>query len=275
MTLETAPTRFIEANGIGFSYRELGLKEGTPLVCLQHFTGTMDTWDPAVINALATKRPVIVFNNRGIGGSGGDTPDTVAAMANDAIAFLRALGLTKVHLLGFSLGGMVAQVIAGEEPSLVEKVILAGTAPQGGEQHLMEVLKEAFSDPSVGDPRLPLFFTKSSSSRAAGSLFLQRASVRTMHRDPDSGESIATAQANAIIGWCSIQDPSAHLLRAMTQPALIVCGSDDTMFPDRNSYLMFKQLRNAQLVLYPDAGHGAIFQHHELFVDHADLFLSN
>lgn len=275
MTLETAPTKFIEANGIEFSYRELGLKEGTPLLCLQHFTGTMDTWDPAVIDALAISRPVIVFNNRGVGGSSGDTPDTVIAMARDAIAFIRALGLTKVNLLGFSLGGMIAQVIAAEEPAMVEKIILAGTAPQGGAQHLLEVLKEAFSDPAAGDPRLPLFFTKSPSSRAAGLSFLQRASVRTMNRDPDSGENIAAAQAQAIIGWCSIQDPSAHLLRSIIQPVLVVCGSDDTMFPDTNSYLMFKQLRDAQLVLYPDAGHGAIFQHHDLFVGHVDLFLSN
>ena len=143
MTLETAPTEFVEAAGTRFAYRRLGPREGTPLVCLQHFSGTMDSWDPAVVNALAKDRPVIVFDNTGLGKSSGTTPDNVAQMAADAESFISALGFATVDLLGYSLGGMIAQILAAEHPKLVRKVLLVGTAPQGGEEHLMEVLKGA------------------------------------------------------------------------------------------------------------------------------------
>jgi pimeloyl-ACP methyl ester carboxylesterase len=274
MTLETSPTKFVENGGVKFAFRELGSKAKTPIVCLQHFSGTMDSWDPAVINALAENHKVIVFNNKGIGRTGGKTPNSVAEMAADAIGFIKALGITKVNLLGFSLGGMAAQLIAAENPLFVDKLILAGTAPQGGEEHLLQVLQKARVVKDSPDPRLPLFFTESKASQQAGLAFLHRASARTVDRDPDSGDEVTGAQAKALIGWCATQDPSARILAAISQPTLIVSGSDDTMLPISNAYFMFKHISNAQLLLYPDAGHGAIFQYPQRFVSHVDLFLS-
>jgi pimeloyl-ACP methyl ester carboxylesterase len=274
MMLETAPTEFVEVAGIRFAYRRLGPRDGIPLVCLQHFSGTIDSWDPAVVNALAEGRPVIAFDNTGLGQSSGTPPDTVAHMAADAERFIAALGFTTVDLLGFSLGGMVAQTLAVEHPKLVRKLLLVGTAPQGGEEHLMQVLQEAQSHTEAPDPRLPLFFTPSSASQAAGLAFLKRASVRTVDRDPDSGEGIMAQQARALIGWCATKDPDHKILGTISQPVLVVSGSNDTMLPDSNAYFMFKHLKDAQLILYSDAGHGALFQYPERFVRHAAIFLA-
>jgi pimeloyl-ACP methyl ester carboxylesterase len=158
MTLEDTPTQFVEAAGTRFSYRWLGPRVGIPLICLQHFSGTMDAWDPAVVNALAKDRSVIVFNNVGLGQSSGTTPDNVAQMAADAARFIAALHFSKVDLLGYSLGNMVAQVLAAEHPKLVHKLLLVGTAPQGGEEHLMEVLKEAQSHKEAPDSARPILW---------------------------------------------------------------------------------------------------------------------
>jgi pimeloyl-ACP methyl ester carboxylesterase len=272
-TLETAPTCYIEGDGIRFAYRRLGPATGTPLVLLQHFSGTIDGWDPAVVNALAIERPVIAFDNAGVGRSTGQTPDNVAPMARDAVAFIDLLGLSEVDLLGFSLGGFVAQQIAAGHERLVRKLILAGTAPKGGEEHLLAVLQDAFSQTDAPDPRLPLFFTKSSASRSAGLAFLKRTKVRKDDRDTDNGSAVTDPQAKALITWCATPDPGHAMLRAIRQPALVVSGSHDTMLPADNAYAMFKELSNAQLVLYPDSGHGALFQHHEIFVSHVRTFL--
>jgi pimeloyl-ACP methyl ester carboxylesterase len=272
-TLETAPTDYIEGRGIRFAYRRLGPSTGTPLVLLQHFSGNIDAWDPAVVNALAANRPVIAFDNAGVGRSTGQTPDNIAAMARDAVAFINLLGLSEVDLLGFSLGGCVAQQIAAEHGRLIRKLILVGTAPKGGEEHLLAVLQEAFSKTDAPDVRLPLFFTPSSASQSAGLAFLKRAKVRTEDRDTDNGSAVTDPQAKALITWCATPDPGQAMLRAIKQPALVVCGSHDTMLPASNAYEMFKKLSNAQLVLYPDSGHGALFQHHEMFVSHVRTFL--
>ena len=272
-TLETAPTRYVEGGGIRFAYRRLGPANGTPLILLQHFSGNIDGWDPAVVNALAADRPVIAFDNAGVGRSTGQTPDNVAAMARDAADFISMLGLSKVDLLGFSLGGCVAQQIAAEHGRLVRKLILVGTAPKGGEEHLLAVLQEAFSQTDAPDPRLPLFFTKSPASQSSGLAFLTRTKVRKDDRDTDNGNAVTDPQAKALITWCATPDPGHAILRAIRQPALVVSGSDDTMLPANNACAMFKSLSNAQLMLYPDSGHGALFQHHEMFVSHVRTFL--
>lgn len=271
-TLEQAPTRYVEAGGVRFGYRRLGPDAGIPLILLQHFTGTMDAWDPAVVNALAARRPVIAFNNAGIGTSSGDTPDTVEQQATDAEAFIAALGLKQVDLLGFSLGGFLAQVMATRGAVDVRRMILAGTAPRGGEEHLLKVVEEAFAQ-NARDVRLPLFFTPSEASQAAGAAFVERAGARTSDRDPDRGDAVSNPQARAIIRWCAEPDPDHASLRAIQQPTLIVHGSDDTMFPSINAYEMFKNMSSATLIIYPDSGHGALFQYPETFVSHVETFL--
>ena len=168
--LETASTEFVESGGITFAYRRLGTPNGIPLVLLQHFTGHMDSWDPAVVNGLAKDRPVVVFDNAGVGQSSGATPDNVSQMTEDAARFMSALGLTDVDLLGFSLGGFVAQHMAFRYPDRVRKLVLVGTAPQGGEEHLMDVLKEARSHKEAPDIRLPsvLYAVRQEPSRRPG-----------------------------------------------------------------------------------------------------------
>lgn len=272
--LETAPTKYVEGNGIRFAYRRLGPVAGTPLVLLQHFSGNIDAWDPAVVNALAIDRPVIAFDNAGVGRSTGQTPDNVADMARDAVTFITLLGLSEVDLLGFSLGGCVAQQIAAEHERLVRKLILVGTAPRGGEEHLLAVLQQAFSQVDAPDPRLPLFFTNSSASRASGLAFLARTRLRKDDRDLDNGSSVTDPQAKALITWCATPDPEHAMLRAIRQPTLVVSGGHDTMLPASNAYAMSRELGNAQLVLYPDSGHGALFQHHDAFVSHVRTFLN-
>lgn len=273
--LETAPTSFVEADGIRFAYRSFGSKSGTPLVFLQHFSGTMDDWDPAVVNVLAKGRPVVVFDNTGVGKSSGNTPDNVLQMATDATRFISALDLKNVDLLGFSLGGCVAQQLAIDHPQLVRRIVLAGTAPQGGEEHLLKVLGEAFSQKDASDPKLYLFFTQSEASQAAGRAFLERVNSRKVDRDPPSGKEITDPQAKALITWCAIKDPEHSILKAVSQPVLVVNGSNDIMLPTENSYVMFKHLKNAKLVLYPDSGHGALFQYSEDFVYQTTRFLTH
>ncbi|MBB5770239.1 pimeloyl-ACP methyl ester carboxylesterase [Brevundimonas vesicularis] len=268
---ETAATQFVETGGTRFAYRKLGPDTGVPLVFLQHFTGTMDAWDPRVVNALAEDRPVILFNNAGVGTSTGTTPDTVEQMSVDAETFMAALGLTEVDLLGFSLGGFIAQVLATRAIVTVRKLIVAGSAPRGGEEHLLQVVQDAFAK-QARDVRLPLFFTSSEASQAAGSAFIDRAARRTIDRDPASGDAVSNPQAAAIIAWCAKHD-GGEMLKSIQQHTLIVHGSDDTMFPSINAYEMFKHMSNATLILYPDSGHGALFQYADVFVAHAQTFL--
>ena len=272
VSLEAAPTKYLEAGGIRFGYRRLGPDVGTPLILLQHFTGTMDAWDPAVVNALSSDRTVIVFDNAGVGSSSGTVPDNVEKQTQDAEGFISALGFEEVDLLGFSLGGFLAQLMATSSKVRVRRMILAGTAPKGGEEHLLQVVEEAFAR-NARDVRLPLFFTPSEESQRAGEAFIDRALARTADRDPDSGDDVSNPQAASIIGWCAEVDPGHTSLKAITQPTLIVHGSDDTMFPSINAYEMFKAMTTATLVIYPDSGHGALFQYPETFVAHVKTFL--
>ena len=272
--LEDVPTRYIEANGIKFSYRTLGPTSGTPLVFLQHFTGTMDAWDPAVVNTLAKTRPVVVFNNRGVGATNGVVADNIGQMTTDAYAFIQALGYKQVDLLGFSMGGFIAQELAAQHPKLVHKVILAGTTYQGGGNNLMQVLGEAFSRANAPDPRDYLFFSQTDAGKKAGAEFLSRVYARTKDRDPESGKEIADAHGKALIMWSSTPD-HYKTLKAIHQPVLVVTGSNDTMLNTEGSITMYKQLENAQLVLYPDSNHGSIFQYHDAFVNTTNYFLDH
>jgi pimeloyl-ACP methyl ester carboxylesterase len=274
----TAPTQFVKTGLETYAYRRFGYGGAPPLVCLQHFTGTLDNWDPAISDALVRGREVILFENAGVGRSTGEVPDTMGAMAKHAIAFLDALGLTRVDVLGFSLGGMVAQEIAIERPALVRKMLLVGTAPEGGEDimHLEKPeLKKIVEDPHMPGPEklVGLFFTSSASSRSSGEAFVARLAQRKDDREPVSGAKIAGAQIAAFRAWERVDGNRFAKLRRITQPCLVVNGVFDKMIPVRNSYMLSEHLPRAMLLTYPDAGHGSLFQFHESFVRQASLFL--
>jgi pimeloyl-ACP methyl ester carboxylesterase len=275
-----APTQFIKSPLETYSYRRFGSGAAPPLVCLQHFTGTLDNWDPAVADALAQGREVVLFESAGLGRSTGAVPTTVPDMARHFLAFADALGLTRVDLLGFSLGGMVAQVAALERPSLVRRILLVGTAPEGGED-IMHLEKPELSR-ILGDPTLKgyqvlvkLFFTPSEASQAAGQAFAARLMARTEDREPLSGPNVAQAQIAAFRAWERVDGERFAKLRRITQPCLVVNGVFDNMIPVSNSYFLVEHLPNATLLVYPDAGHGSLFQFHDSFVQQTRLFLDS
>lgn len=275
LTHATAPTRYVTVGSTRFAYRRFGTSHGHPLIFLQHFTGTMDFWDPTVIDGFARDRPVVLFDNAGVGSSSGPTPTTVRAMAHDAVAFIGALELTQVDLLGFSLGGFVAQAVAADHPDLVRRVILAGTGPEGGEgiDQLGAVLARGQAR-SPAEPRLYLFFDESDVSQRAGRAFIERQAQRVTDRDPNSTGRAVAAQFAAIVSWGRTPASQSEApLRMVTQPALVVNGKTDVMVPTLNSYTLFQQLPNARLVLYPDSGHGALFQYADAFVKEGLQFL--
>jgi pimeloyl-ACP methyl ester carboxylesterase len=275
-TYQHAPTETIDIGGTRFAYRQLGADTGVPVVFLNHLAAVLDNWDPRVIDGIAAKRRVIVFDNRGIGASGGSTPNSVEAMARDAIAFIRALGFDQVDLLGFSLGGMVSQVIAQDQPQLVRKLILAGTGPAGGEgiDKVTPITLRAMARGAVTfkDPKTYLFFTRTPNGRKAAREFLERLKERTQDRDKAISPISFRAQLKAIHAWAN-QQPSD--LSNIRQPALIANGDQDRMVPSSNSVELARRLPNARLKLYPDAGHGGVFQYHQEFVTEALNFLES
>jgi pimeloyl-ACP methyl ester carboxylesterase len=275
-TYEHAPTETIDIGGTRFAYRQLGADTGVPVVFLNHLAAVLDNWDPRVIDGIAAKRRVIVFDNRGSGASGGSTPNSVEAMARDAIAFIRALGFDQVDLLGFSLGGMVSQVIAQDQPQLVRKLILAGTGPAGGEgiDKVTPITLRAMARGAVTfkDPKTYLFFTRTPNGRKAAREFLERLKERTQDRDKAISPISFRAQLKAIHAWAN-QQPSD--LSNIRQPALIANGDQDRMVPSSNSVELARRLPNARLKLYPDAGHGGVFQYHQEFVTEALDFLES
>lgn len=275
----TAPTQSLQAGSETYAYRRFGGGAAPPLICLQHFTGTLDNWDPAVTDVLASGREVILFDNAGIGRSTGKVPETIQGMAAHALAFLDALGLTRVDLFGFSLGGMVAQEVALARPSLVRKVLLVGTGPEGGEDimHLESPeLKKIFNSSLPGPQRLvKLFFAPSSSSQAAGGAFIARISQRKDDRDPVSGPEVARAQVASFRAWEAFTGERFAKLREITQPCLVVSGVFDILIRVKNSYMLSQNLPNAVLLTYPDSGHGSLFQFHESFTSQAAAFLAS
>ncbi len=274
LTNATVKTQYIDVNGIRFAYRTFGKPSPVPLVFLQHFTGTMDNWDPLVTNGLAKSQQVILFNNRGVASSEGQTPDNVAQMASDTIDFITALKYQRVNLLGYSLGGFIGQLIAVNKLDLVHKLILVGTGPQGGEGigDFRKFLAESFKREGA-ERYLFMFFEQSASSRSAGRALLSRLQERTQDRDATGSDQTLTAQTKAIEDWGLTQDSSYTLLKKIVQPAMVVNGSNDAMFPTINSYQLFQALTNAQLNLYPDSAHGSLFQYPDLFVEQASFFL--
>jgi pimeloyl-ACP methyl ester carboxylesterase len=277
-THNTAKTRFAEVDAVKYAYRQFGTATGTPLVFLQHFRGGLDNWDPKVTDGLAKDRPVILFNNAGVASSGGEPADTVAGMAGHVIAFLKALGLNKVDLLGFSLGGFVAQQVVLESPDLIRRLILAGTGPQGGEDmngHKPDVTEHATRETPILEDFLYLFFSPSETSQAAGRAFWERRHTRPDQDVPSSGAAMG-AQANAIGAWGTVPKKDRYAsLRRIKQPVLVINGADDIMVPTINSFILQQNIPSASLIIYPDSGHGAIFQYPDLFVSHAHLFLES
>ena len=268
------PTRTVSAGGVKFAYRDLGSGTGVPVIFLTHLAAVLDNWDPRVVDGIAARRRVIAFDNRGVGASSGSTPKSIEAMAKDAVAFIRALGLEKVDLLGFSMGGMIAQLIAAEEPELIGKIILAGTGPAGGEG-ITSVTRISHFDTLRGlltlqDPKQFLFFTRTPNGRQAGKEFLARLKERRENRDKRISLRSYGAQLKAIHRWGKQQPADLTVIR---QPALVANGESDRMVPISNSVDLAHRLPNAELVVYPDAGHGGIFQFHEQFVARALEFL--
>lgn len=270
-----APTKSVDVAGTKFVYRQLGPKDGVPVIMLNHWGAVLDNFDPRIIDGLAARRPVIAFNYRGVGASGGEAPLTVAEMARDAIAFIRALGFEEVDLLGFSLGGFVAQDIVLKEPGLIRKVILAGTGPAGGEGiekvGLVSwplILKGMLT---FRDPKFYLFFNSTATGRRAAKDFLTRLKERTADRDKPITMGAFLRQLKAIKAWGAQAQQDLSEIR---KPVLVANGERDRMVPSSNSVDLARRLPNAELILYEDSGHGGVFQYHEAFLIKALEFLA-
>jgi pimeloyl-ACP methyl ester carboxylesterase len=265
------------ANGIDYAYRDTGGHDGAiPLVLLQHFRGNLDSWDPALVDALAASRRVITFDNAGVGGSTGTTPDTIEQMARDAIAFVAALGLGQVDLLGFSIGSFVAQEIALRRPALVRRLVLASSAPQGAAA--MHGWAPAVIG-AVGTPQtspaeyLSVFFAPSETSQQAGKEALGRMYARTEDRDQATNWATREAQYDAVCAW-GIPDHSAlERVSAIEMPVFVANGDSDPMILPRYSYLLTGLIPQAALKIYPDSAHGFLFQHHAEFAADVTKFL--
>lgn len=276
----TSPTQLLQANGQTYAYRRFGGGAAPPLLFLQHFTGTLDNWDPAVTDPLAAGREVVLFDNAGIGRSTGEVPTTIAGMTRHAAAFLDGLGIKSCDVVGFSLGGMIALQLVQDRPSIFRRMILVGTAPRGGED-VMHLEKPSLAKP-IQDPAnrgydvlKKIFFTSTPAGQAAGEAFVRRLSQRKEDLDPPSGPNVANAQMAAFREWDHFTGDRFADLRTIRQPALVVNGVHDDMISVSNSYRLSENLANAVLLTYPDAGHGSLFQYHESFTKHSTAFLSS
>lgn len=273
---KTTPTQTLDVNGTSFTYRELGPRGGTPLVFLHHFTAVLDDWDPRVIDGVAAKRHVITFDNRGVGSTAGKVPHTIAAMAADATAFIRALGHDLVDLIGFSLGGGVAQEITLTHPELVRRLILTGTGVRGGGglTKMPVIVGGAYTKAALTrvDPRHFLFFNRNATGKRAATEYIARLQERTTDRVKPVSHQARIAQLLAI-REAGLGKP--HDLSRIIQPTFVANGENDVMVASSQSYVLAERIPNAQLTIYPDSGHGGIFQYHHQFVPAVLEFLDS
>lgn len=271
----TAPTRTITAGGVTYAYRELGPKGGVPVVFFVHLAATLDNWDPRIIDPIAEGRHVITFDNRGVGASTGEVPDSVEAMAADAYTFIRALGFDQIDVFSFSLGGMIAQALVVEHPELVRKLVLTGTGPAGGKDvdkvagvTYLDMMRAALTR---SDPKEFLFFNRNTAGKRAGKAFVARLAERTVDRDEPISVKAFQTQLKAIKKWG--RSAPADLSK-LTQPTLIANGDHDRMVPSVLSDDLHRRIAGSELIIYPDAGHGGIFQFHDRFAPVAARFLA-
>jgi pimeloyl-ACP methyl ester carboxylesterase len=273
---KNVPTRTVDVGGVPFAYRELGPKSGVPVIFLHHLMAVLDDWDPRVIDGIAAQRRVIAFDNRGVGASGGSVPPTIEAMGRDAIAFIRALGLVKVDLLGFSLGGGVAQMVALQAPDLVRRIVLAGTGPRGGggidEINRIAAIAYLKAALTLSDPRNFLFFPRTPAGKRAAKEYFARLKERVEDRDKPISLQARLAQLKAIraAGLSAPDD-----LSVITQAVFVANGDHDLMVDSCLSADMVRRLPNARLTIYPDSGHGGVFQYHQAFVPAVLDFLAD
>jgi pimeloyl-ACP methyl ester carboxylesterase len=271
---ETAPTQFVQVGDAEVAYRRFGKRGAPPLLLLNYFAANMDDWDPKITNGFAAARDVIILDYPGIGLSSGATPSTVAAMTRDFARFCRALDLNGFDIVGFSLGGMIAQQLAAEFPDMVRRIILLGTGPRSGEgMTFTELSVDELDDPE--SLVMFAFFTPSEASKAAGRAYLERLKLRATDRDEPVSRHAAIAQLEAVREWGAIPSENRFaMLGSIRQPTLIVHGNKDVVVTPINAFLLAEHLPNAQLIMYPDASHGAQSQHAEIFLEHARLFLN-
>lgn len=276
----TAPTQFHQVGSETYAYRRFGSGSSPPLLFLQHFMGTLDNWDFSVTDPLASQSEVILFDNAGVGRSSGKVPLTVTGMAKHVFAFLNGIGVQTCDVLGFSLGGMVAQQMAQDWPPVFRRMILVGTAPRGGED-IMHLEKPSLAK-YLHDPQLrgydvlqKIFFAPTATSQSAGADFVSRLSQRTEDREPFSGPDVARAQRAAFQEWEQFTGERFAYLKNISHPTLVVNGVDDEMIPVENSYRLSENLPNAMLMTYPDSAHGSLFQFHESFTRQAGAFLAS
>ena len=273
------PNKLVRAaNGVDYAYRDTGPEaSGVPLVLFQHFRGNLDNWDPALIDALATDRRVITFDNTGVGGSTGTTPDSVEQMARDAIAFIAAMELGRVDLLGFSIGSFVAQQVALTRPAIVRRLVLASAAPQGAAgMHgwAPEVIGAIGTPETRPGEYLDVFFARSSSSRLAGQEAAQRMYARTEDRDAATTWATREAQYDAVCAWGIPDHALLQRLSAIAMPVFVANGDSDPMILPHYSYLLAGLIPQARVKIYPDSAHGFLFQHHAEFAADVEDFLS-
>jgi len=273
-TYAQAPTRTITAGGVTYAYHELGPKGDIPVIFFVHLAGTLDNWDPRIVDAIAKNHHVIAFDNRGVGASTGQVPDTVEAMADDAYSFITALGLSKVDIFSFSLGGFIAQALVVKHPDLVRKLVLTGTGPKGGKDidkvagiTYFDILRATLTR---SDPKEFLFFNRNSAGKQAARAFVNRLEERTVDRDAKMKVKAFRTQLKAIKKWGR---GTPDDLSKITQPTLIANGDNDRMVPSILSEDLHRRIEGSELIIYPDSGHGGIFQFHDRFVPAVVEFL--